>query len=91
VQQLIQEQLAVETCRKVCLCNKQQELYFTIFFCKLICLSKTTECAYAKELNCFSLVLSDLLIVADLISCDANNRTILCMLERDKQNRKRFM
>jgi hypothetical protein len=84
MQQLIQEQLAVETCRKVCLCNKQQELHFTIF-CKLICLNKTTECAYAKELNCFSLVLSNLLLVVDLISCDANNRTILCMLKRDKQ------
>jgi hypothetical protein len=89
VQQLIQEQLAVETCRKVCLFNKQQELHFTIF-CKLICLSKTTECVYAKELNCFSLVLSDLLLVADLISCDANNQTILCMLEKDKQNKERF-
>jgi hypothetical protein len=52
MQHLIQEQLAVETCRKVCLCNKQLELYFTIF-CKLICLSKTTEFAYTKELNCF--------------------------------------
>jgi hypothetical protein len=64
---------------------------FYYFFCKLICLSKTTECAYAKELNYFSLVLSDLLLVADLISCDANNRTILCTLKRDKQNRERFV
>jgi hypothetical protein len=61
------------------------------YFCKLICLSKITECAYAKELDFFSLVLSDLLIVADLISCDANNRTILCMFEMDKQNKERFM